>query len=92
MTSIDLERARLSRRNFLRGAAIVAGGTAALGGGVASAQSKLPQKAAKYQDTPKGAARCDNCTQWQGPSACKIVSGEISPSGWCALYVKNPKA
>jgi hypothetical protein len=41
---------------------------------------------AQYQPTPKGASRCDNCSQFLAPSACKVVAGKISPSGWCQLY------
>ncbi|MEO9131080.1 MAG: high-potential iron-sulfur protein [Sphingomonas sp.] len=52
----------------------------------AIAGSKIAQKAVKYQATPKGKARCDNCRQWQSPAACKLVDGTISPSGWCSIY------
>lgn len=86
-----LRGTRLTRRNFLYTAA--AGGGAILGVGLlgspAAASTKLTQKASRYQATPKGKARCDNCTQWQPPSSCKIVEGTISPSGWCLFYVKK---
>ena len=83
--------ARVSRRNFLYTAA--AGGGAMLGmsliGSPAAAATKIPQKTAHYQPTPKGEARCDNCSLWQPPSSCKIVAGTISPAGWCVLYKKK---
>ena len=86
--------AELSRRSMLRNLAISAGGAAILattaGGNRAEAQSKVTQKAVSYQATPKGAARCDNCTQFQPPSSCKIVEGTIDPGGWCTVYVKKP--
>ena len=82
---------RVSRRNFLYTAA--AGSGAMLGmsliGSPAAAATKIPQKTARYQATPKGKARCDNCALWQPPSSCKIVAGTISPSGWCVLYKKK---
>jgi len=82
---------RVSRRNFLYTAA--AGGGAILGMGLvgspAAAATKISQKVARYQATPKGKARCDNCTFWQPPSSCKIVAGTISPAGWCVLYKKK---
>ena len=82
---------RVSRRNFLYTAA--AGGGAMIGmtliGSPAAAATKIPQKTAHYQATPKGKARCDNCALWQAPSSCKIVDGTISPSGWCSLYKKK---
>jgi hypothetical protein len=43
----------------------------------------------KYQPTPKGDQRCDNCVFWQPPASCKIVDGTIAPSGWCTLYKKK---
>jgi hypothetical protein len=55
----------------------------------ARAQEKLSQPDAKYQDTPKGDQRCDGCMLFQPPNTCKIVQGEISPSGWCQLFVKK---
>jgi anaerobic selenocysteine-containing dehydrogenase len=82
---------RVSRRNFLYTAA--AGGGAMLGMGLvgspAAASTKIPQKTASYQATPRGKARCDNCSLWQPPSSCKIVAGTISPAGWCVLYKKK---
>ncbi len=53
-------------------------------------QTKLDQRSAAYQPTPKGRARCDNCTQWQTPDACKLVEGKINPAGWCVLYARKP--
>ncbi|MGH7024119.1 MAG: high-potential iron-sulfur protein [Caulobacteraceae bacterium] len=75
------------RRLFAHGALAVAGVALA---GVAltpeAAAAKVTQKGVAYQPTPKGAARCDKCTFWQGPASCKLVSGTISPNGWCSLY------
>lgn len=80
----------LSRRGFLRDAALVAGTGALFGVSLsassAAAGSKFSQRMAKYQPTPKGAQHCDNCTQIQPPDACGVVEGKISPSGWCFLY------
>jgi len=76
-----------SRRVVLRHTALVLG-VAASGAGVtrASAQQKISQADAKYQPQPKGQQRCDNCVNFVAPNACKFVQGDISPSGWCALY------
>jgi len=41
---------------------------------------------AHYQPSPKGKAACDTCTSFLAPSACKVVTGEIAPTGWCMLY------
>ncbi len=81
----------ISRRGLLHGAAIAAGGGALMAGGLSAgaasaASPKLSQTMASYQGKPMGKARCDGCTQWQPPAACKTVDGVISPSGWCSLY------
>ncbi len=77
----------ISRRVVLAGTALALGvaatGTIAT---QAAAQQKVSQADAKYQDQPKGQQRCDGCVQFQPPNACKIVQGEISPSGWCQLF------
>jgi hypothetical protein len=80
----------ISRRGFIRDAALMAGAGALLGAGLtaspATAGSKFSQHMAKYQPTPKGAASCANCTQFQPPETCQVVEGKISASGWCFLY------
>ncbi len=80
-----------SRRSIVRnGAACACAGAfvaAGLASGAASAQSaKLAPTMAHYQETPKGKASCDSCTSFVPPSACKVVTGDIRPSGWCMLY------
>ena len=79
---------RVSRRDFLFGVSVGSGALigATLIAGPAKAATKMPQKAVKYQDTPKGNARCDNCALFQAPSSCKLVDGPIAPAGWCVLY------
>jgi hypothetical protein len=85
----------LSRRGVFRGALLAAGGGVLVGAGLgavgAAAQvTKRTQKMVQYQDTPKGRSRCDACSQWQAPDACKIVAGTISPSGWCVAFAPKP--
>ena len=76
-----------ARRLFLgRAALVVAGGTVAALAVSSTASAKTPQKAAHYQPTPKGKASCANCAQFVAPKACKIVDGDVAPTGWCLLY------
>lgn len=75
---------RLSRRTVL----ISAAGALALGASGARA-AKLSQSAVRYQAGPKDGKRCDGCNLFVAPNACKSVEGAISPSGWCALWVKK---
>lgn len=89
----QIQPATFSRRALLRRAAITTGGTALLYVSAprdAAALTKMTQKVAGYQDTPKGALRCDNCTHFEPAASCKIVDGTIDPAGWCRLYVKKP--
>jgi hypothetical protein len=66
--------------------------TAALGLGAAfparagETQAKVSQSAAAYQSTPKGLFSCAVCTFFIRPRSCKMVSGDISPTGWCKLF------
>jgi hypothetical protein len=84
----------ISRRRVLTVAAGAAGaitGVAAIVGASTPAHAaKAPQKAVKYQDTPKGEQRCDKCALFEAPSSCKTVDGTISPEGWCMVYAKKP--
>ena len=94
MGGIFVIRASLSRRSLLRKLALSAGGAAVLGtvskSREAAAQGKMTQQLVAYQATPHGAERCDNCIQFEPPSACKVVEGTIAAAGWCKLYVKKP--
>ena len=51
--------------------------------------AKVSQKLVKYQDTPKGEQRCDNCELFEAPSSCKNVDGTIAAQGWCTVYRKK---
>ncbi len=75
---------RVSRRVVLTGTALALGNVSQ-----AMAQVKISQATAKYQNTPKDDQRCDRCVNFQPPKACKFVEGNISPSGWCQLFVKK---
>lgn len=87
--SANEPREGLSRRTMLGGAALVAGiGASAVLS--TTAQAKVPQNSAKYQDSPKGSSKCEGCSQFQAPDACKVVDGKVSPNGWCQLF--SPKA
>jgi hypothetical protein len=85
------ETSKFSRRQVLTVVAGAAGvATAIVSGTVPAKAAKAPQKAVKYQDTPKGEQRCDNCALFEAPSSCKTVDGTISPEGWCMVYAKKP--
>ena len=79
--------AGVSRRTIL----IAAAGAAPLValGATGAKAAKLAQKAVRYQDSPKDGKQCDGCKLFVPPNACKSVEGNISPKGWCSLWVKK---
>jgi hypothetical protein len=94
MTCVIDIRAGRTRRQLFRDLGLFAGAAGVMGILAASPKaaagpSKLDPKAVSYQPTPKGAARCDNCIQWQAPNACKVVNGVINPAGWCSIYMRK---
>jgi hypothetical protein len=79
----------LGRRAVLREAALLAGLSSLLGLATAEsavADEKLSQKDAEYQATPKQGQSCANCQHFIPPDSCKLVSGKISPNGWCSFW------
>jgi len=81
------EKSGVSRRTILIAAAGAAPLLALTGG---EAEAKLAQAAVKYQTTPKDGHQCDGCIQFVAPNSCKLVEGDIAPTGWCSLWVKKP--
>ena len=84
----------ISRRQILTIAAgaagaSITGATAVIGTSTPAQAAKAPQKVVKYQDTPKGEQRCDNCDLFEAPSSCKNVDGTIAAQGWCIVYRKK---
>jgi hypothetical protein len=85
----------ISRRQVLTIAAGAAGASVAItaaviGTSMPAQAAKVSQKIVKYQDTPKGEQRCENCVQFEPPSTCKTVDGTVAAQGWCTVYAKKP--
>jgi hypothetical protein len=80
------ERTGLSRRTILLAAA---GAAPLLTLMNSSAEAKMAQTAVKYQPEPKDGKQCAACNFFLAPNSCKMVDGEISPTGWCLLWVKK---
>jgi hypothetical protein len=59
----------------------------AVGATLSAAQAADNKKQFKYQDKPgpKG-AKCSGCRFFKKPAGCTIVTGKISPNGWCIAY------
>jgi hypothetical protein len=74
-----------TRRQMLRAGLAAAGGVVAVSTG-AIAQEKIDPKMVQYQTSPKDGNKCSLCVNFEPPNACKIVSGTISPDGWCIAF------
>ena len=78
-----------TRRGILRAGLAAVGGAAAVGATWvprALAQSKIAPAQVQYQTQPKNGQKCSQCVNFVAPNACKIVSGDISPEGWCIAF------
>ncbi len=79
--------ASVSRRTLVIGAA---GALPLIARGATGAKAaKMAQTAVRYQTSPKDGKQCSGCNLFVAPNACKTVDGTISPTGWCALWVKK---
>jgi hypothetical protein len=52
----------------------------------AGAADKMSKREAEYQDSPKDIRMCATCSLFEPPRACKVVDGDVSPSGWCKAF------
>lgn len=54
------------------------------------APTKVPQASVQYQTQPKGEQQCSGCQHFIAASnTCELVEGQISPNGWCSLWLKK---
>jgi len=55
-----------------------------------AAPTKASQASVQYQAQPKDGKKCVDCMHFIAESnTCKLVEGDISPSGWCVLWAKK---
>jgi len=58
--------------------------------GTATADAADNKKQFHYQDKPgAGGKKCAECRFFRAPHACSIVTGTISPNGWCIAWAKK---
>jgi anaerobic selenocysteine-containing dehydrogenase len=70
-----------------RGALKLIGATvAALALNAGAARAKASKGAAAYRNSPNGRQSCANCSWFNPPSGCGVVSGPVSARGWCNLW------
>jgi hypothetical protein len=61
-----------------------------------AAATKLAKSDLNYQDHPKDGKKCADCAAFvaepgSAAGACKVVSGPISPDGWCMAFSQKGK-
>ena len=48
----------------------------------------VPPESVRYQLQPNGEQQCNGCLNFVAESnTCKLVEGQISPTGWCILWI-----
>ncbi len=102
MTQIlKFQPAACGRRRALLGGIATLGVAAlamALPGGRARAQTHFEKSAVQYQDSPKDGKSCSRCLQFipgaaPGPAAtCRVVAGEVGPTGYCLAFTRRPNS
>jgi hypothetical protein len=80
---LDFGHRRPTRRELI---AAALGLGAVLPARAEDAPAKVSQLAAAYRGAPNGMFSCAACTFFIRPRSCKVVSGDISPTGWCKLF------
>ena len=59
-------------------------------GATSLADANDNKKQFKYQDKPgHNGQKCSGCRFFRAPSGCSVVTGKISPHGWCIAWVKR---
>jgi hypothetical protein len=80
-----------SRKTFLQAAAGISALLVALPKPAKADDGKVPPSAVQYQDKPNGDKRCSKCASFVPgkpgeDGTCKIVSGNVSPNGYCIAF------
>ena len=83
----------VTRRTALKtslGVLVATGGVAAVTSRAQAQSAKAAPASVDYQTQPKNGDQCSGCAYFIAPGSCSLVSGVISPNGWCELY--SPKS
>ncbi len=86
-----MKRETLSRGEVLKQIVILPALAGVLAAGFgAPAVAADNKKQFKYQDKPgKNGEKCSQCRFFKAPHGCSIVTGKISPNGWCIAWAKK---
>jgi hypothetical protein len=79
-----------TRKEALRSLIVLPALAGALAMGMAPADAADNKKQFHYQDKPgPGGKKCGGCRFFKAPNGCSIVTGTISPNGWCIAWAKR---
>jgi High potential iron-sulfur protein len=85
-----MEATNQTRKEALRSLIVLPALAGALAFGTATADAADNKAQFKYQNHPNAnGQKCSTCSLFKPPNACKVVTGTISPNGWCVAY--SPK-
>jgi hypothetical protein len=86
-----MKQDKLTRRDALKHIVVLPALASALAAGEAApAFAADNKKQFHYQDKPgKNGQKCSGCRFFRPPHACSIVTGTISPNGWCIAWAKK---
>jgi len=81
----------MKRRDAIKHLVVLPALAAALAGGEgANALASDNKKQFRYQDHPSSKGqKCSGCRFFRKPDRCSIVTGKISPNGWCIAWVRR---
>jgi len=83
-------KSSLSRASALRWIAAIPAVALGASATLAPVEAADNKKQYKYQDKPgKNGQKCAGCRFFKAPNACTIVTGKISPNGWCIAWAKK---
>jgi hypothetical protein len=80
------EKSTVSRGTAIKRLAIVPAVALGVTAAMTAAQAADNKAQFKYQNKPNGKAKCSGCALFKPPHACTVVTGTISPNGWCTAY------
>jgi hypothetical protein len=79
----------VTRRGIFETALSLLGGAGLTLLSTREAAAKIKPELVAYQSTPKDGHSCATCNVFEPPRSCKEVDGDVSPAGWCKVWVKK---
>lgn len=81
-----MENEKFKRRGLLKGGLTVLAGAVLASTAAHADDDKVDPSTVMYQTKPNNGQQCSGCVNFVAPNACKVVSGNIVPTGWCVAF------